>query len=337
MSGIYSGRRWAVILILLSISLWGCGPTSFLITPVSGQRELRESRIHRDAGLWVVDKIAVIEVDGLMVNKSSRSLLEEGENPVSLFLEKLERARKDEEVKAVVLRLNSPGGTVGASDLMYHALRDFRKTTGKPVVACLLDVAASGAYYLACGCDGIMAQPTSITGSIGIIFQTVSFAGTMDKLGITAEAIKSGDLKDMASPLRPLGDQERQILQKLVMHFYENFLEVVLAGRAGLTREKLQGWADGRVFTAEQAKEAGLIDKIGYPLEAVAWAKQLAGVEKARVVIYHRPIGYKPNIYATASTNVEAGALVNIEIPEWLRAEGPQFLYLWQVGDLSAR
>jgi len=112
---------------------------------------------------------------------------------------------------------------------------------------------------------------------------------------------------------------------------------VVLAGRAGLTREKLQGWADGRVFTAEQAKEAGLIDKIGYPLEAVAWAKQLAGVEKARVVIYHRPLGYKPNIYASAGTNVEAGALVNIEIPEWLRAEGPQFLYLWQVGDLSAR
>lgn len=324
------------LMFLSVLVFYGCGPTSFVITPVSSRPGLKETQIQRDRGFWITDKIAVIDVDGMMINESKQSLLQSSENPVSLFTEKLDRAKRDKNVKAVVLRLNSPGGTVAASDLMHHVLKDFKKTTGKPVVACMLDVAASGAYYLACGCDGIMAQPTTVTGSIGVIFQTVSVAGTMDKIGISAEAIKSGELKDLASPLRPLRDKERQVLQELIMHYYENFLDVILQGRQGLIRDKLLELADGRVYYAEEALQAGLIDKIGYPADAITWAKQLAGVSKAKVVIYHRSLGYKPNIYASTPRNLEAGgALVNIELPDWLQARGPRFLYLWQVGDLS--
>jgi protease-4 len=283
--------------------------------------------------MFIEDKIAIIDVDGVMANRSGRGYLGGGDNPVSSFVEKLDKAGKDRRVKAVVLRLNSPGGTVGAADVMYHKLQEFKVKTRKPVVACMLDVAASGAYYLACGSDGIMALPSSITGSIGTIVQAVSFKGTMQKLGIKVVAIKSGKLKDLGSPWDDLDDEEREVLQGIITELYDRFVEVVEEGRGGLGEAEVRELADGRVFTGEQALEAGLIDRVGYPSEAVKWAKKLAGVERVRVVIYHRPVGYRPNIYSSATgTGDMVGALVNVELPDWLKFEGTQFLYLWQPG-----
>jgi protease-4 len=248
-------------------------------------------------------------------------------------VEKLDRAQNDKNVKAVVLRLNSAGGTVASSDMMHHMIGKFKDETHKPVVACMMDVSASGAYYLACGCDGIIAQPSTITGSIGTIMQTFSFAGTMQKLGIKSDAIKSGDMKDSGSVFRDLNEEERQILQAIIMQFYERFLDVVQEGRPQLEENRLRELADGRIFTGTEALEEGLIDKVGYPSDAIEWAKEMAGVEKAKVVIYHRPIGYKPNVYSTAGSEVaNFGALNSLELPEWLASNGTQFLYLWQLG-----
>ena len=330
-----NGKLFFVLLFAVLMVLSGCGPTSFLVQPVPAKKILKESVVHRDEGIFVFDKIAIVDVDGIIVNSSDTGLFGTGENPVSAYVEKLQKAARDKDVKAVVLRINSPGGTVGGSDLMYHELMSFRKYTKKPVVACILDVGASGGYYLACGCEGILASPACVTGSIGTIMQTVSFAGTMNILGIRADAIKSGDLKDMGSPLKDLRPEERKVLQELIMHFYGNFLDVVQRGRPNLPRNKLEQLADGRVYTAQQAKEVGLIDRIGYLPDAIRWAKELAGVTKTKVVIYHRPVGYKPNYYASAETLHDKPSLINIDLPRWLRSEGPQFLYLWQVGDIS--
>jgi len=151
----------------------------------------------------------------------------DGENPVSLLAEKLDRARADRNVKAMILRLNSPGGTVQATEAMYDLLECFRTQSDKPVVACITNVGASGAYYLACAADKVICQPTSITGSIGVIIQTVSFAGTMKMIGIRAEAITSGKLKDMGSPLKDLTKEQRQVFQGMVDEFYGRFVEVV--------------------------------------------------------------------------------------------------------------
>jgi len=322
---------FVVILLQVMFIFSGCSPSGLLIRPVPAEIELTETQIDRDEGLFVTDKIAVVDVDGMLVNMRRSAFFSDGENPVSLFLEKLDRAQKDKNVKAMVLRLNSPGGTVSASDAMYNALKDFKQESRKPVIACMLDVSASGAYYIACGCDGIVAQPTTVTGSIGTIMQTFSFEGTMQKLGIKSEAIKSGDLKDMASPMRDLGEEERVILQNIIMRFYERFLEVVIEGRPELKEERLRELADGRVFTASQALSEGLIDKIGYPSDAIKWAKKATGVKSAKVVIYHRPMGYKPNVYSTAGGSfTNFGALINLELPDWLTSNGTQFLYLWQ-------
>ena len=314
------------------IALAGCGHMGFQIAFVRTHRQLQETQIQGDRMMFITDKIAIIDVDGLLVNRRKRGWMRAGENPVSLFIEKLDKAARDESVKAVVLRINSPGGTVAASDIMYHHLRRFKLRTGKPVVACVLGLGCSGAYHLACGCDGIIAQPSSVTGSIGTILRTFSVTGTMEKIGVKAVTIKSGRLKDMGSPLHDLSDEEREVLQEIIDHFYQQFLEVVEEGRS-INRQKLKELADGRVFTAEQALQEGLIDRIGYLEEGIEWAKEKAGMQRARVVIYHRSSGYKPNAYGLAAAGTDGfGSLINIELPDWLDMGSAQFLYLWQPG-----
>ena len=318
-------------LLILPLVLAGCGQTAFHIELVPTDRQLGETQIQRDAGLFVFDKIAIIDVDGLLANRQKSGWLRRGENPVSLFIEKLDKAATDKSVKAVVLRLNSPGGTVAATDIMYHQLRQFRDETSKPVIACVLGIGCSGAYYIASGCDGIVAQPSSVVGNIGTIFQTFSVAGTMEKIGVKAVTIKSGELKDMASPLHDLSEQERKVLEGIIKHHSEQFFQVVRKGRKKIDEQKMAELSDGRVFTAEQALEQGLIDKVGYLDYGIKWAKELAGVKKSRVVIYNRPSNYIPNAYSSAAAN-DIGLLVNLELPDWLNSGGVQFLYLWQPG-----
>ena len=196
-------------------AIWmaGCMPSALLIQPVSANRQLKEQVLHVDKGGPAAGKVALIDVDGTLANAQRSGLLSSGDNPVALFIEKLDRARGDAGVKAVVLRINSPGGSVASADAMYHALSQFKKDTGKPVIACMLDMAASGGYYLACGADGIMAQPSTVTGSIGVMWLSVNFSGTLEKIGAQPMVVKSGQFKDMGSPLKAMSDQDRQILE----------------------------------------------------------------------------------------------------------------------------
>lgn len=318
-------------IIILPTVLAGCGQTAFRIEMVPADQQLEETRIQKDAGLFVLDKIAIIDVDGTLANRRRDGWLRSGENPVSLFIEKLDKAAADRSVKAVVLRLNSPGGTVAASDIMYHHLRRFKRQTGKPIIACVLGIGCSGAYYVACGCDGIIAQPSGVVGNIGTVFQTFSVAGTMEKIGVKTVTIKSGELKDLASPLHDLSDEEHKVLQGIIEHLSEQFFEVVRNGRKQIDEQKMAELSDGRVFNAEQALQQGLIDKVGYLDDGIKWAKEMAGIKKSQVVIYHRPSSYKPNAYGVAEADADGiSPLVNLDLPDWLDAGGAQFLYLWQ-------
>jgi protease-4 len=318
-------------LLILPIVLAGCGQTAFRIEMVPTDQRLVETRIQRDAGLFVSDKIAIIAVDGLLANRRKGGWLRSGENPVSLFIEELDKAAADRSVKAVVLRINSPGGTVAASDIMYHRLMEFRQQTGKPVIASVLGIGCSGAYYVACGSDGITAQPSGVVGNIGTIFQTFSIAGTMDKIGVKAVTIKSGELKDLASPFHNLSPQEQKVLQGIIKQLSEQFFAVVRNGRKQIDNQKMTELSDGRVFTAEQGLEQGLIDKVGYLGDAIKWAKEMSGMKKSQVVIYHRPSSYISNAYSVPAANADGiGPLVNLELPDWLNSGGAQFLYLWQ-------
>ncbi len=205
--------RTSLLCLVLAAALvaGGCGQNmGYIVKPVSLSEELKETTVSSDPGLFISDKILIIEIDGLLMNHRSEGLMGSGENPVSLFVEKLDKAQDDSSIKAVVLRINSPGGGVTATDIMYRRLVEFKKAKKVPVIAMIEDVGASGGYYLACGADTILAEPTSVTGSIGVIVQTFSLVGTMDKLGITTKAITSGPMKDMASPFKPLTPRTRR-------------------------------------------------------------------------------------------------------------------------------
>jgi protease-4 len=310
----------------------GCGPSwGLLVRPVPADRALEETAIARDEGLFVFDKIAVIDVEGILLNERSGGLWRSGENPVSLFVEKVDKAAADRHVKAVVVRINSPGGGVTASDIMYRRLKALRRRRPEVrIVAAIQDVGASGAYYVACAADTIVAHPTAVVGSIGVMIQTVSLAGTLRMAGITAEAVTSGPHKDLASPLKPLDEKDLAILQSIVDRHYERFVGVVAAGRKELAAEQVRQLADGRIYAASQAVGNGLVDRTGYMDDAIAAAKSLAGARRVRVVIYRRPWGYRPNAYAAGPPAQAAQInLLNVTAADLALLARPRFWYLW--------
>jgi protease-4 len=320
-SPVYRVRALASGVLIVGLLSAGCGPSSLLITPVSASRDLQEKEVLRQS-VWASKKIALIDLDGVITNAAPSSLLG------------LDKAAGDKNVRAVVLRINSPGGGVTASDLMYGELKGFRERTGKPVIACMMDVAASGGYYLACAADRIIAHPTTVTGSIGVIMIAPDLTGTMQKLGIRTNVIKSGELKDAGSPFREMEPKDRAIFEGIVREMYARFLSVVAAGRPGLSEEKLREVADGRVYTAQQALELGFIDQIGTLHDAIAAARTAAGMDDIKIVVveYARDLQHRPNVYAESPGIPAQVNLFNLQLPTWLAGPSPQFLYLWAPG-----
>jgi protease-4 len=292
---------------------------------------VQEQVIHKADCLLCRNKVALIDVDGLICNaKIGGGLFGDGENPVAIFRERLDAAANDKKVKAVVLRINSPGGAVTASDIMYQDLLNFRRDTGKPVVACMMDVAASGAYYLAMGCDHVYAHPTTVTGSIGVIMSLYDAHGLMEKIGVVSNPIKSGPNKDLGNPLRTMSDEERAILQGMVNGFYDQFVRVVAWGR-NLPEDRVRALADGRIYSGLEAYELGLVDDVGYLEDAIHRAKSLACIHDAKVIVYDRGCGNRCSIYA-AGPRIPDQIRVQLEIPGASAPGGAHFLYLWQPG-----
>ncbi|HWI68775.1 MAG TPA: signal peptide peptidase SppA, partial [Nitrospiraceae bacterium] len=251
-------------------------------------------------------------------------------NMLATFKEELTRASKDDKIKAVVVRINSPGGTVTASDILYHELREFKAKKKVPVIASMMDVAASGGYYLAMATDNIFVHPSTVTGSIGVIMLTVNARGLLEKVGVEASAITSGPRKDMGSPFRVMTAEERGIFQSVIDSFYQRFLAVVQEGRPNLSAEQVKKLADGRIYSGDQAKAAGLIDEIGYLDDAIQLAKKKAGLTEARIVTYGRRGEYQNNIYSRLfGTSSGITGLANLDLLSMVRGGTPQFMYLW--------
>jgi len=201
------------------------------------------------------------------------------------FINELE---KDPRIKAVILRIDSPGGGVAASQEIYDAIKRLREK-GKPVVASMGAVAASGGYYIACAADKIVAEPGSVTGSIGVIIEMAGVEELLNKIGIRVEVIKSGKHKDIGSPFRPMTDEERKLLKGVVMDIYDQFVEAVSESRH-LPIDSVKALADGRLFSGRQALKLGLVDTLGGEKVAVEIAKQMAGIKgEAKLLKLKRP------------------------------------------------
>ena len=331
-----STSSYRLVVLLLAPLLAGCGVPSFLVTPVSSSTKLTEEEVQPGKGRG---KVAIVQVEGMLINARSGGFLQPTENAVSLFAQQMNHAARDKNVKAVVLRVNSPGGTVTASDLMYEIVSDFREQSGKPVVASTQETAASGGYYISCAADKIVAHPTSVVGSIGVIFSTFEIEQMMEKVGVRNEAIKSGPLKDMGSPFKALRPDERQVMQAMVDDYYARFVEIVKTRRNITDPERLKLVTDGRVFTGNRAVELGLADKAGSLNDALDLARELGKAPGAKAVIFKRPYGYGGSIYAEtqlpapqASGNGGGNVPLRLELPGSQRVLPGGFYYLWQPG-----
>ena len=245
------------------------------------------------------DKIAVVDIAGII---TSYSLDGSGQNMVALVKDQLALAAGDRAVKGVLLKVDSPGGEVLASDEIYRAISEFQKKSSKPVVAAMGGVAASGGYYVSAPCQWIVANEMTITGSIGVIMHGYNYRGLMDKVGIRPEVYKSGKFKDMMSSEKSEADilpAERKMVQNLVDETFAKFKGVVATGRKqaadknkGSGRALVSDWedyADGRIISGNQAKELGFVDELGTFQTAFERVKTIAGLKEADLIQYQQP------------------------------------------------
>ncbi len=310
-------KKTSVPFFILLLLLLPAGCT-FLKVSVTEEVQPLTERVVSGEGR---DKILLLDLAGFISSEDRDPLLGGKKQPglLARVREELDRARADHDVKAVVLRVNSPGGSVTASDVLYHELIKFKKDTGAKILAHIMDIGTSGAYYASLAADRITAQPTSVNGSIGVIMFRLDATGLMQKIGVQSIEISSGERKGMGSPFRTLAPEERAIFQGMIDSLDARFVGIVAQERK-LPVDAVKKLADGRIYTSTEAKDAGLIDGIGYLDDALGEARKLANLERASVVTYFRPGEYRANIYSLNLINIDMSALAE---------PGTHFLYVW--------
>ena len=330
-------KRLLTILLVAAVAN-GCAIISI---PLSLTREtkMREFSVRPAKGRLVTNKILLLDVSGVITAEPSSGLFSERPSMLADMRDALDMAAKDSRIKAIVLRVNSPGGEVTASDSIYEAIRRFKQERAQEkrpvvVVASLLGVGASGAYYISLAADKIYIAPTGITGSIGVIAMFPELAGLTRKIGVDVRVIKSADKKDIGSMWRDFTPEEQKILQQMVDELYNRFVDIVSRNRPGLSREQVRDLADGRIYTARQAREKGLVDDLLYLDDVIERAKSQAGISDAHVVTYRRLSDFQGGIYSRSSVAApQPPPQVNLL---QINADGlfapwhqPGFYYLW--------
>jgi len=270
--------KWflAILAILAVIAL---GFVLLFFTLVSGSGDATETVVSGSG-----DKIAIVELRGVITSSED-------------VVRQLKRYREQRSIKAILLRIDSPGGAVVPSQEMYEEVKKTRDS-GKPVVVSMGSLAASGGYYVACGATRLVANKATLTGSIGVISEFLHYYGAMDKLGLDIKTIKTGKLKDAGTPNRPMNDEDVAYFQSLMNDVYQQFISVVATERK-MQHDAVEGLADGRVFTGEQAVKLGLVDTIGTYEDAIKIAATLAGIhgepslvrERQRVGFFQSVLG----------------------------------------------
>ncbi|OIO02764.1 MAG: signal peptidase [Desulfovibrionaceae bacterium CG1_02_65_16] len=315
-----------ILLLAACLCLGACSP-SFSVFGNAGAPYKEQTLSGSGSG-----KILLVSIDGLISEHGSEGLLRTRPSAVEQVAAQLRLARKDKDIKALVLKVDSPGGTVAASDVIYHEITAYKAETGVKVVAELMGLAASGGYYVALPADRICALPTTITGSVGVIFLQPRVASLLDKIGVGVDVSKSGAQKDMGSPFRPATPEEKRLVDAMVKAQAGRFIGLVRERRK-LDPAALAIVSTARVFTAQEAKDVGLVDSIGYMEDALAEAAKLAGLPAdARVVSYRRRPAPDATYYQPGAEALEQRpALVNLGLENLLPPRAGLY-FLWMPG-----
>lgn len=318
------------ILIMTGFIMTACGGLKINIGAPPKTEPLREYVLEgTEQG-----KVLVVPIRGFLSDVPKKDIFRNRSSIVEEVVSQLRVAEKDKEVRAVILEINSAGGSITASDILYHEIASFKQRTGVAIVAAFMDVAASGGYYIALPADRIIAHPTTITGSVGVIFVIPKVGGLMDKLGLAVEVKKSGTEKDIGTPFRASTPAEHRIFQEMTEQLGSRFLDLVSTHRK-INRDALNDISTARIYLADEALQLKLIDSIGYLSDAFSDARKLAGLsDKAKVIVYRRTKYPNDNVYntSTAWQNGENMPLIDLNLPEIIPALNPGFYYLWQPG-----
>jgi protease-4 len=326
-----------VLLVLVLIMLGLCVVSGMMLSSAAGSASklvpdevLDDTFVAGDERAG--DEVALVPIHGTIVEGSDAGLpFMGGQDMVEMTRKRLGRAESGR-TAAVLVEVNSPGGGVTASARIHRMLTDFKAEQKKPVVVLMMDIAASGGYYVAAPADWIVAAPSTLTGSIGVLLQHWDVSRLLDeKLGVRVDAVVSAPHKDILSPFRPMKDEERRHLQAIVDEMYAQFVKVVVDGRGGKIGEAEVRALQSTVVTGEQAKEKGLVDELGYMEEAVAALKRLTGKSKLKVVRYDRRTSLfdllNPRVQqAAGGADAAAARALASKLAE------PPLQYLWKPG-----
>ena len=317
------------IMVAADAKVTGEAKVTTSIPPVSDQSPITPSVMLCEPAGQCLPRVAILDVDGMLLNSDMVGLGSHGENPVSLFRERLDAVAADSNVVAVVVRINSPGGGVTATNIMWHDLR-VQTTDSTAGLGVRARCRSGRAYYLATAADQIVVHPTSIVGGIGVILNLYNLQDTMAQFNITAEPIKAGKRIDLGSPVAALDEDGRKLLQSMADSFQQRFRRIVIEARNKVDPNDATNF-DGRVFTAQDALQRGLVDHIGYLNDAIDEAAQVAGCQKVNVAFYHRPSDRAQSLYASTPNVPLQGGLLPLSLPGLDRSRMPTFLYLWQL------
>ncbi|MCG6911320.1 MAG: signal peptide peptidase SppA [Deltaproteobacteria bacterium] len=320
------------LLIILVLSLlFGCGgPQIKLFSDASDP--LQEYTITGEGQ----DKVLVISIHGVISTNPKEGFLRSMPSMVQETVAQLEKAEKDKHIKALLIKVDSPGGAVTAGDMLYHEIVAFKEKTGVKVVVAMMGTAASGGYYVSLPADTIIAHPTTVTGSVGVIIMRPDISGLMEKIGVKMIVNKSGKNKDMGSPFRPGTAEEQELLKRVTDDLANRFLTLVQKHR-GIDEAALAEVATAKIYLAKDAERLGLVDRIGYLDDALEEARTLAGLpENATVIAYRRTKFPDDNLYNSATSHYggkEGVALIDTGLPgSSAAALTPGFYYLWTPG-----
>jgi len=315
---------------LLVLFLWILSGCTLANVSLVHKTEPLEEKLLEGTGQ---SKILLVDLDGVITFKEEKGYLNLSTSPskVAFVREALRKAEEDSDVTGLIVRINSPGGSVAASDTIYHEIMNFKQKRKIPVVAYITELCASGGYYVASASDRIIASPAAVTGSIGVIAMKINLEGLFSKIGVSGETFKSGPKKDFWSPFRPSTPEEKKMLQDLINRFYERFIAVVYANRQKLlTEAEVRSLADGRILAAGEALEKKLIDRVAYLDETIGMMKQELDINQARVITYARPETYKSNIYSEMPRQApQVINLISINAEDLTLFSGVKFMYLW--------
>lgn len=322
-------RRMGIAILLSALIFTvGCFNTSNVsLWPT--QDEKLSSRVVQSFGDRNTDnRILMLDIDGPITGVGESRWFFEYEATTENVRKKLRKAAADDNIKAVVVRINSPGGTVTASDVVYREIMEFKRKQNVPVVTMMMEVSASGGYYIACASDKIIAHQSTITGSIGVIVFALGFDGLFHKIGMESRVIKSGELKDMGNPFDAFSEEERAAFQHVVDTMYGQFLDVVETNRH-IERERLKQIADGRIYLGDEAKSLGLVDEIGYIDDAMKSAMNLAGIRDAKVVFYTDNRRQELNVYSNNTMKAPDFGASLPDVSTIVDLSRPRLMYMW--------